>query len=126
MPKLWMFRGRGEFFFAVLAIGIPSYYGYTIYNESKFNNPIVTHSISLLSKHPDVKQLLGSPLHYKSSTGSNYKKEGNFVYGMFKVGGTKGNLPVEIMASGIEVKEIGDMKEKGEGERKMELDKLKG
>ena len=31
MRKLWIFRGKGEFFLTVLAIGIPSYYGYTVY-----------------------------------------------------------------------------------------------
>ena len=68
MRKLWFFRGKGEFFVSILAIGIPSYYAYTIYLESKFNNSIVEHSISLLSKSTEVKQILGSPLHYKSST----------------------------------------------------------
>lgn len=106
MPKFWIFRGKGEFFLAVLAVSIPSYYGYTIYKESKFNTSIVDHSISLLSKHPDVKQVLGSPLYYKSSTGSDHKKEENMAYYSFRVAGPRGNLPVEVSAAAMTLADV--------------------
>lgn len=106
MRKLWFFRGRTEFLVTLLAISVPSYYGYTIYIESKFNNSIVDHSIHLLSKNPEIKQILGAPLHYKSSTGSDYKFENNSAYYSFRVGGPKGNLPVEVMAASNKLAEV--------------------
>lgn len=106
MVKFWIFRGKGEFFLAVLAVSIPSYYGYTIYKESKFKSPIIDHTISLLARNPDVKQVLGSPLHYKSSTGSDYRVEDKFAYYSFKVGGPRGNLPVEVSASAMELANV--------------------
>jgi hypothetical protein len=90
----------------LVAVAVPSYYGYTIYTESKFNNSIVDHSISLLAKNPEIKQILGAPLHYKSSTGSDAKVEDNAAYFSFRVGGPKGNLPVEVMAASNKLSEV--------------------
>ena len=51
----WPLRSGGNFLITSLGfIGI-SFWGYSIYSETKFNQPIIGESVKLLGRHPQVK-----------------------------------------------------------------------
>jgi hypothetical protein len=55
----WPFKSAGNFFISSLGFIGVSFWGYSIYSESKFNQPIIGESIKVLGKHPQVKELVG-------------------------------------------------------------------
>lgn len=56
----WPFKSIGNF--VVTSIGFVgiSFWGYSIYSETKFNQPIIGESIKLLGKHQQVRELVGT------------------------------------------------------------------
>jgi len=60
----WPFRTYTNFFLTSLGIVGASFWGYSIYSESKFNQPIIGESIKLLGKQSQVKELIGTSLPY--------------------------------------------------------------
>ena len=55
----WPFKTPGNFFLSSLGFVGLSFWGYSIYSESKFNQPIIGESIKLLGRHQQVKELVG-------------------------------------------------------------------
>ena len=51
----WPFKTPGNFFLSSLGVVGLSFWGYSIYSESKFNQPIIGESIKLLGRHQQVK-----------------------------------------------------------------------
>jgi hypothetical protein len=51
----WPFKGFGNFSITALGIVGLTFWGYSIYSEGKFNQPIIGESIKLLGKHPQIK-----------------------------------------------------------------------
>jgi hypothetical protein len=51
----WPFKSFTNF--AITSVGIIGigFWGYSIYSEGKFNQPIIAESIKLLGKHPQIK-----------------------------------------------------------------------
>ena len=55
----WPFKNFGNFAIASVGLCGLSFWGYSIYSEGKFNQPIIGESIKLLGKHPQIKELAG-------------------------------------------------------------------
>jgi hypothetical protein len=58
----WPFKSFTNFSISSLGFTALAFYGYTIYSEGNFNQPIVGESIKILGKHPQIKALVGTCL----------------------------------------------------------------
>lgn len=56
----WPFRSLANFTIASLGVVGLSFWGYSIYSEGKFNQPIIGESVKLLGKHLQVRELVGT------------------------------------------------------------------
>lgn len=56
----WPFKSIGNFMITSIGLVGVSFWGYSIYSESKFNQPIIGESIKLLGKHQQVRELVGT------------------------------------------------------------------
>jgi hypothetical protein len=55
----WPFRSFSNFAISAIGITAISFWGYSIYSENNFNQPIVGESIKILGKNPQIKELVG-------------------------------------------------------------------
>lgn len=55
----WPFKSIGNFMITSIGLVGVSFWGYSIYSESKFNQPIIGESIKFLGKHQQVRELVG-------------------------------------------------------------------
>ena len=78
----WPFKSAGNFFITSLGFIGVSFWGYSIYSETKFNQPIIGESVKLLGRHQQVKELVNffisrsatpSPIASQSATDSSRK-----------------------------------------------------
>ena len=60
----WPFKSVGNFAIASIGIVGVSFWGYSIYSEGKFNQPIIGETIKLLGRNPQVKELAGIAFSY--------------------------------------------------------------
>ena len=56
----WPFRSFSNFAISAIGITAVSCWGYSIYSENNFNQPIVGESIKILGKNPQIKELVGT------------------------------------------------------------------
>lgn len=64
MRRLWLFSNYSNFGIGVAALSLTGYYIYNIYNEKRFEVPIIDQSIIQLNRNQELKRLAGSPLAY--------------------------------------------------------------
>ena len=51
MARFWPFRSLYNFGLTVLGMCGVSFYGYGMYNEQKFSNPVVAEAVKVLGKN---------------------------------------------------------------------------
>jgi len=51
----WPFKGFANFSITCVGFVGMGFWGYSIYSERKFNQPIIGESIKLLGKNPQIK-----------------------------------------------------------------------
>lgn len=56
----WPFKSIGNFMITSIGLVGVSFWTYSIYSETKFNQPIIGESIKLLGKHQQVRELVGT------------------------------------------------------------------
>lgn len=55
----WPFKSFTNFSITSIGIFAVTFWSFSVYSESKFNQPIIGESVKLLGKHNNVKELIG-------------------------------------------------------------------
>lgn len=96
MRRFWLFRNLTNFTVGTLAISLTGYYFMGIYNERKFEVPIIDQSVVLLNRNHEIKQLAGTPISYVSGSNSSAVVTGEGAFYVFNFSGPNARLMAEM------------------------------